>query len=351
MDKKNIIRSFLLLMFVAGLSCASARAGAEVPEFDSQKAFAFLVRQCEIGPRNPGSEGHRKGRDYLQATLAQYADSVRTQPFPLRFGRPEQTEEAYNIIARFQPEKKERILLCAHWDTRPWADEDPDPKNHDTPVLGANDGASGVAVLLEVARLLHKHKAPVGVDIVHKSIHFPATLVDGDWDTGGVWEYDLELGPQDLEQDIEVIAYDPAKNEATHTVAIRLDIVPPSLHIDAVPSEVTTAFVWINGTTDAGIPSVLVQSQPYPVENGVFTIQWSLVAGENQINVTVQDEAGNTQRDIVTTTYDYTPPPQPDDIEPSTGLTTSTTLGIAILLMAIVIMVVVLFVTRQRGRR
>jgi len=166
MDKKNIIRSFLLLMFVAGLSCASARAGAEVPEFDSQKAFAFLVRQCEIGPRNPGSEGHRKGRDYLQATLAQYADSVRTQPFPLRFGRPEQTEEAYNIIARFQPEKKERILLCAHWDTRPWADEDPDPKNHDTPVLGANDGASGVAVLLEVARLLHKHKAPVGVDIV-----------------------------------------------------------------------------------------------------------------------------------------------------------------------------------------
>ncbi len=166
MDKKNIIRSFLLLMFVAGLSCASARAGAEVPEFDSQKAFAFLVRQCEIGPRNPGSEGHRKGRDYLQATLAQYADSVRTQPFPLRFGRPEQTEEAYNIIARFQPGKKERILLCAHWDTRPWADEDPDPKNHDTPVLGANDGASGVAVLLEVARLLHKHKAPVGVDIV-----------------------------------------------------------------------------------------------------------------------------------------------------------------------------------------
>lgn len=166
MDKKNIIRSFLILMFVAGLSCASARAGAEIPEFDSQKAFAFLVRQCEIGPRNPGSEGHRKGRDYLQATLAQYADSVRTQPFPLRFGRPEQTEEAYNIIARFQPEKKERILLCAHWDTRPWADEDPDPKNHDTPVLGANDGASGVAVLLEVARLLHKHKAPVGVDIV-----------------------------------------------------------------------------------------------------------------------------------------------------------------------------------------
>jgi Iap family predicted aminopeptidase len=166
MDKRNIIFSFLLLMFIAALSCASAGAGAKIPEFDSQRAFAFLLKQCEIGPRNPGSEGHRKCRDYLQATLSQYADTVRTQPFPLRFGRPEQTEEAYNIIARFLPEKKERILLCAHWDTRPWADEDPDPKKHDTPVLGANDGASGVAVLLEVARLLHEHKAPVGVDIV-----------------------------------------------------------------------------------------------------------------------------------------------------------------------------------------
>ncbi len=190
-----------------------------------------------------------------------------------------------------------------------------------------------------------------GVDIIHKSIHFPATLMEGDWDTGGVWAYDLELGPQDLEQDIEVVAYDPAENEAIHIVGIRLDIVPPSLHIDAVPSEVTTAFIWINGTTDAGIPTVLVQSQEYPVANGVFTIQWSLVAGENRITVTVQDEAGNTQRDIVTTTYDYTPPVPPTTTEPTEGLSISTTFGIAILLMAIVILVVVLFVTRQRGRR
>ncbi|MFA9453941.1 MAG: M28 family peptidase [Candidatus Aminicenantaceae bacterium] len=161
---RTVAASLLLLALIAALSFASANA--EVPKFDSGKAFAFLLKQCEIGPRNPGSQGHLKGRDYLVATLSQYADKVTTQPFPLRFGQPEQTVETYNIIARFQPEKKERILLCAHWDTRPWADDDPDPEKHNTPIIGANDGASGVAVLLEVARLLHDHKAPVGVDIV-----------------------------------------------------------------------------------------------------------------------------------------------------------------------------------------
>ncbi len=190
-----------------------------------------------------------------------------------------------------------------------------------------------------------------GVDIVHKSIHFPATLVEGDWNTGGIWQYDLELGPADLEQDIEVIAYDLAENEASSIKNVRLDIVPPSLHIDAVPSEVTTPFVWINGSTDTGIPFVMVQSQPYAVENGVFYVQWSLVAGENRIVVTVQDDAGNTARNTVTTTYDYTQPTPPTTTGPTEGLPISTTLGIAILLMAIVILVVVLFVTRQRGRR
>ncbi|MGB2907287.1 MAG: M28 family peptidase [Candidatus Aminicenantaceae bacterium] len=192
---RTVAASLLLLALIAALSSASANA--EVPKFDSGKAFAFLLKQCEIGPRNPGSQGHLKGRDYLVATLSQYADKVTTQPFPLRFGRPEQTVEAYNIIARFQPEKKERILLCAHWDTRPWADDDPDPEKHNTPIIGANDGASGVAVLLEVARLLHDHKAAVGVDIV---------LFDGE-DSGtsgsmnswaqGAQYFARNLGPKD----------------------------------------------------------------------------------------------------------------------------------------------------------
>ncbi len=158
--------AFLVLAGLAAtLHCHAAGSG-ESPKFDSQKAYAYLLKQCEIGPRHPGSPGHRQARDYLKATLSQFADQVITQPFPLKFGRPEKTVEAYNIIARFLPDESERILLCAHWDTRPWADKDPDPKYHNTPILGANDGASGVAVLLEVARLLQSHPPPVGVDIV-----------------------------------------------------------------------------------------------------------------------------------------------------------------------------------------
>jgi len=89
----------------------------------------------------------------------------------------------------------------------------------------------------------------VGVVIVHKSIRLPAELVDGTWESGE-WRYDLELGPQDLEQDVQVIAFDLADNEDIMSVHVRLDIVPPSLSIDPVPGVVDTPFVWINGSTE-----------------------------------------------------------------------------------------------------
>ena len=71
-----------------------------------------------------------------------------------------------NLVARFRPKAKERILFGAHWDSRPWADKDPNPAVRTRPILGANDGASGVAVLLEVARVLRRTGTPIGVDLV-----------------------------------------------------------------------------------------------------------------------------------------------------------------------------------------
>ena len=136
------------------------------PPFDGAKAFALLQKQCDFGPRVPGSAAHRNCRDYLITALRGYAAQVTTQEFIHTFGRPPQSAKATNIIANFQPEKGERILLCAHWDSRPWADQDPDPANHSKPILGANDGASGVAVLLEIARLIHQKPPRCGVDIV-----------------------------------------------------------------------------------------------------------------------------------------------------------------------------------------
>ena len=77
-----------------------------------------------------------------------------------------QRHKGCNIIASYKPELKERILICSHWDSRPWADNDPDPANHHTPVVAANDGASGVGVMIEIARVMSTVASAVGVDFI-----------------------------------------------------------------------------------------------------------------------------------------------------------------------------------------
>lgn len=130
----------------------------------AERAFASLTEQCDFGPRMPGMAGHADCRRYLVTELAKSTHRVATQDFALSVGGVDL--ELTNIIAQHNPEASDRILLCAHWDTRPFADQDPDPANQNTPILGANDGASGVAALLEVSRVLRERNADRGVDIV-----------------------------------------------------------------------------------------------------------------------------------------------------------------------------------------
>jgi glutaminyl-peptide cyclotransferase len=136
-----------------------------VPTFDAKRAFEYLLAQTNFGPRNPGSMGHGACLKYLNDELAQYADAVNLQQFTGRDGKGNEYKLT-NVIASFNLQATTRVLLSAHWDTRPWADQDPNPANHTKPILGANDGASGVAVLLEVARQMKAHTPPIGVDIV-----------------------------------------------------------------------------------------------------------------------------------------------------------------------------------------
>jgi len=144
----------------------SHRTGsAEPPRFSGRRAYQFLLAQTDLGPRNPNSPGHQQCLSYLESTLRLSADEVRLQ----RFTQPGYDGEVLrltNIIASFRPERRDRILLCAHWDTRPRAEHDPDSTRRGDPILGANDGASGVAVLLELASLMRQSPPPVGVDIV-----------------------------------------------------------------------------------------------------------------------------------------------------------------------------------------
>ena len=137
-----------------------------VPKFDEDNAFRYLVEQCEFGPRNPNSNGYKQCLDYLQKTLAGFADTILLQPFVLDDLVNEENYDLTNIIARFKVDEPEQLLIGAHWDTRPWADEDPDPEKRNDPIIGANDGASGVAVVLELARIFNASPPPIGVTLV-----------------------------------------------------------------------------------------------------------------------------------------------------------------------------------------
>ena len=137
----------------------------KIPEFDAGYAYEQIEKQVSFGPRNPGSQGHLKAVNYLHEELDKYADEVVLQQFFYR-GYDNERFGLTNIIAKFNPLKKHRIILCAHWDTRPRAEQDKDPAQQNKPILGANDGGSGVGILLELARLLKANEITYGVDLI-----------------------------------------------------------------------------------------------------------------------------------------------------------------------------------------
>ena len=140
-------------------------AGEGIPLFNEAQAFKYLEQQCAFGPRDPGSTGHQKCLEFLFQELQNTMQEVRKQPFLFTIPGTQKTVMLSNVISSIGTGMPS-LLLCAHWDTRPWADEDPDLRNRTKPILGANDGASGVAVLLEVARVLKRHPPSKKVGIV-----------------------------------------------------------------------------------------------------------------------------------------------------------------------------------------
>lgn len=136
------------------------------PRFSADSAYAFCAAQCAFGPRTMNSEAHERCARWIAAKFEGYGMDVTEQKANLK-GWDGTSLAATNIIASFKPDVKDRILVCAHWDSRPWADNDPDSANWHKPVMAANDGASGVAVMIELARLVASADSlDVGVDFV-----------------------------------------------------------------------------------------------------------------------------------------------------------------------------------------
>ena len=135
------------------------------PVFDGNAAYQLARQQCDFGPRVPATAPHAKCAEWLISTLKESCDTVMVQTGTVQTAT-EGSLGIKNIIGIINPEASQRLLLLAHWDTRPWADNDPNPDNHDKPVMGANDGASGVAVLLQLARQLKANGTNLGIDIV-----------------------------------------------------------------------------------------------------------------------------------------------------------------------------------------
>ncbi len=137
----------------------------ERPAFDSSRAFQDLETQVAFGPRVPGTEGHARQLEWMVAQLAELADTVFLDEFQHVTGQGD-TLRLTNVIARFGLESDRRLLLLTHWDTRPKADQGRSAEDREQPVPGANDGASGTAVLLELARMFAEQAPPGGVDLL-----------------------------------------------------------------------------------------------------------------------------------------------------------------------------------------
>ncbi|MDO4215198.1 MAG: M28 family peptidase [Bacteroidales bacterium] len=174
MKRYKVIYIFILALTVlvaCGNSTNTANQPEEVdtdikaPEFNGDSAFAYVKAQCDFGPRVPNSTAHTQCGDWLVAKFKEFGATVTEQKATLR-GWDGTALNMRNIVASYKPEARKRVIICSHWDSRPWADNDPDEKNHHTPIDGADDGASGVGIMVELARQLQLQETEVGIDLI-----------------------------------------------------------------------------------------------------------------------------------------------------------------------------------------
>ncbi|MFI5386889.1 MAG: M28 family peptidase, partial [Fimbriimonadales bacterium] len=168
--QRKAFRRFLAALVGCGLAALSCGQTKPAFQFDADKAWAHLVKQCDFGPRVPNSDNtgpHKDCQDYILGEMKKSCDEAHIQDFSYYWKHGRKSLKMANLIGTQNwKDAKVRVVLLAHWDSRPEADMDPDPANRDKPILGANDGASGVAVLLELARVM-KDRLPKDLGVMY----------------------------------------------------------------------------------------------------------------------------------------------------------------------------------------
>ncbi|MDR3639655.1 MAG: M28 family peptidase [Isosphaeraceae bacterium] len=188
------------------------------PPIDGDRAYGYLKDLCAIGPRPAGSAANTKQRELVAKHFRKHGASLSEQPFSGRDPRSGEVVNMVNLVGSWHPERTERVLLGAHYDTRPFPDEDPIPANRTKTFLGANDGASGVALLMELAHHLNELPTPWGVDLV---------LFDGEeivYGRGQVQEGEYFLGSKEFAR-LYAEQVDSGRSKKRYVAALVLDMV------------------------------------------------------------------------------------------------------------------------------
>lgn len=293
--------------------------------FNADSAMMYARMQTDFGPRVPGTEAHRLCRDSLVSLLGSMADTVSLLNSTARAydGKPVPVS---NILARFNPDVAARVLLLAHYDTRPWADHDPDPANHRTPIDGANDGASGVAALLEIARNLALNPARVGVDILLTDAEdggTPQWADDADGDTEHTWclgarqfAASLPYTPANRPRYgilLDMVGGRDARFNREYFSHIRARAVTDKVWATAARMGLSQRFPQVPGGAitddhlpliDAGIPTVDIVENASPV-TGSFPATWHTMADNYEnLDPAAMRDAGRVVLQVI---YDEKP--------------------------------------------
>ena len=227
---------------------------AAPPKFNSAGAWDYLVKQVDFGPRKPGTKPHIDCRDYIEDEMKKSCDNVRLQPFTHIWSVGQERLSMWNIIGEQDyANSPVRVALFAHWDTRPTANNDPNPANQDKPILGADDGASGVAVLLELMKDM-KGKHP-GIGVLY-------VMIDGE---------DLGPGEEEMYLGADYFAAhhgDPKPDygillDMIGNVGVRVTEEPNSLNLAPTLTKLLFAHAANIGLADT-FPAIL---GPYPIDD------------------------------------------------------------------------------------